>query len=254
VRVVAAAAATPPKPINCKETDARWLYYIMYSNNYALEQAQNDDQKEKKIFSAKVFLEQKPNQIKVKELSGKIVLLGGSYRDFDRHFTPLGTTTGVEILANAIQTERSPVPIPVLLSTISPIPPNLISFLMFDVVIGCGILYVLNYLVKIKIIILGFVIFLVLLVIFSHLVIDLVASVKWSVPVVRWLFSCVFAIVPGLVAVIIVVCTEYLRDKFIEMLTETKPRKRYVAYIVVTTEFVRRIFVGTVTDTKARKR
>ena len=35
----------------------------------------------------------------------KIVLIGGTYRDFDRHFTPIGTLPGIEVLANAIQTE-----------------------------------------------------------------------------------------------------------------------------------------------------
>jgi len=35
----------------------------------------------------------------------KIVLLGGSYLDQDRHETPLGRLTGVEILANVIETE-----------------------------------------------------------------------------------------------------------------------------------------------------
>ena len=38
-------------------------------------------------------------------ISGKIVLLGGSYLDQDRHETPLGRLTGVEVLANAIETE-----------------------------------------------------------------------------------------------------------------------------------------------------
>jgi CHASE2 domain-containing sensor protein len=35
----------------------------------------------------------------------KVVLIGGTYRDFDRHFTPIGTLPGIEVLANAIQTE-----------------------------------------------------------------------------------------------------------------------------------------------------
>jgi len=41
----------------------------------------------------------------IPDLAGKIVLLGGSYRDFDRHFTPIGEETGMMILANAVQTE-----------------------------------------------------------------------------------------------------------------------------------------------------
>jgi CHASE2 domain-containing sensor protein len=39
------------------------------------------------------------------DLRDKIVLVGGAYRDLDRHFTPLGTLPGVMALANAIQTE-----------------------------------------------------------------------------------------------------------------------------------------------------
>jgi CHASE2 domain-containing sensor protein len=38
-------------------------------------------------------------------IKDKIVLLGGSYLGQDRHETPLGTLTGVEILANVIETE-----------------------------------------------------------------------------------------------------------------------------------------------------
>jgi len=37
--------------------------------------------------------------------SKKIVLIGGTYRDFDRHYTPIGTLPGTAVLANAIQTE-----------------------------------------------------------------------------------------------------------------------------------------------------
>jgi len=33
------------------------------------------------------------------------VLLGGTYRDFDRHYTPIGLIPGAFVLANAIQTE-----------------------------------------------------------------------------------------------------------------------------------------------------
>jgi CHASE2 domain-containing sensor protein len=43
----------------------------------------------------------------IPELCHKIVLLGGSYRDYDRHFTPLGKLVGVEVLANAIETQAS---------------------------------------------------------------------------------------------------------------------------------------------------
>jgi len=39
------------------------------------------------------------------ELCGKLVIVGGTYLDMDQHFTPLGVTQGVFVLANAIHTE-----------------------------------------------------------------------------------------------------------------------------------------------------
>ena len=194
----------------CKDVDTK-LYYIAYSKIYAHDGVNN--------IPAKTFLEAflSHGQTYAK-FEGKIVLLGGSYRDFDRHSTPLGTNTGVEILANAIQTELGSVPIPVLLS-ILPGAPGLVKFIIFDVIIGSIFLTVLrycNYPVNIKLWVV--VIFLiVMLSISSRLFIDRVASVECNVPVVGWVFSFAFAIVPGLVAVILVVGTEYLRDKFIEM-------------------------------------
>ncbi len=41
----------------------------------------------------------------IPQFSQKIVLLGGTYGDCDRHFTPIGTLPGAIVLANAIQTE-----------------------------------------------------------------------------------------------------------------------------------------------------
>jgi CHASE2 domain-containing sensor protein len=38
-------------------------------------------------------------------IEGRIVLLGGSFASTDRHETPVGTMTGVEVLANAVETE-----------------------------------------------------------------------------------------------------------------------------------------------------
>jgi hypothetical protein len=38
-------------------------------------------------------------------LTGKLVLLGGTYQYSDQHFTALGETPGVKVLADAIQTE-----------------------------------------------------------------------------------------------------------------------------------------------------
>jgi CHASE2 domain-containing sensor protein len=43
----------------------------------------------------------------IPQLREKLVLLGGTYRDFDRHFAPVGTLPGVFVLANAIATELS---------------------------------------------------------------------------------------------------------------------------------------------------
>jgi CHASE2 domain-containing sensor protein len=40
-------------------------------------------------------------------IEGRIVLLGGEFGSFDRHETPLGRMPGVEIMANAIETELS---------------------------------------------------------------------------------------------------------------------------------------------------
>jgi CHASE2 domain-containing sensor protein len=195
----------------CKDVDTK-LYYIAYSNIYAHGGINN--------IPAKTFLKGFFNDGQTyAKFEGKVALLGGGYRDFDRHFTPSGPKTGVEILANAIQTELGSVPIPVLLS-ILPGVPGLFKFMMFDVMIGCGVLCLLRYgNYRVNIIVWACAIFLiVLLSIFSRVFIDRVASVECSVPVVGWLFSLVFAIVPGFVAVIIVVCTEYLRDTSIEIL------------------------------------
>ena len=41
----------------------------------------------------------------VPDFVNKIVLIGGTYRDFDRHFTPTGELPGVAVLANAVDTE-----------------------------------------------------------------------------------------------------------------------------------------------------
>jgi CHASE2 domain-containing sensor protein len=50
----------------------------------------------------------------IPEFKDKIVLLGGTYRDFDRHATPIGNIAGVTVLANAIQTDLGGHPVRVL--------------------------------------------------------------------------------------------------------------------------------------------
>jgi len=55
------------------------------------------------IVSAATALEAASNTLSV--LKDRIVILGGTYRDYDRHFTPIGTQSGVIVLANALQTE-----------------------------------------------------------------------------------------------------------------------------------------------------
>jgi hypothetical protein len=44
----------------------------------------------------------------INDLSDKIVLLGGAYSPQDRHQTPFGFATGVEIVANAVEAELAP--------------------------------------------------------------------------------------------------------------------------------------------------
>jgi len=41
----------------------------------------------------------------VPDFLNKIVLIGGTYRDLDRHYSPIGVLPGVAVLANAIDTE-----------------------------------------------------------------------------------------------------------------------------------------------------
>jgi len=50
----------------------------------------------------------------IQDFEGKIVLLGGTYRDFDRHATPIGNLPGIVVLANAIETELGGKPVKAL--------------------------------------------------------------------------------------------------------------------------------------------
>jgi hypothetical protein len=88
---------------------------------------------------------------------------------------------------------------------------------------------------------------------FSQVLLANVVSPWWREPV-KLGFSVAFAIGPALVAVIIVVGTEALRDRLIGTLTDSEPREKYTGFIIVTTEFARRIIVGASNDTKVRKR
>jgi CHASE2 domain-containing sensor protein len=62
------------------------------------------------IVSAGLALNAKENNNTLSRLKDRIVLLGGSYRDYDRHFTPFGAQPqpGAIVLANALQTEERP--------------------------------------------------------------------------------------------------------------------------------------------------
>jgi CHASE2 domain-containing sensor protein len=57
------------------------------------------------MVSAETALDAKNNNQTLSVLKDRIVILGGRYRDYDRHFTPLGTQVGAITLANALQTE-----------------------------------------------------------------------------------------------------------------------------------------------------
>ena len=57
------------------------------------------------VWSTSARKEDGGQEQKVSDLSNRLVLLGGTYLDVDRHFTPLGKEPGVFVLANAIQTE-----------------------------------------------------------------------------------------------------------------------------------------------------
>jgi len=102
VNVIATAWNSPNKQIPdigniCGDGDTTQLYVIGYSFD------------ETDIVPAQVLIssgEKSDHQgeLIVPALKDKLVLLGGSYRDFDRHFTPIGTRPGVVVLANALQT------------------------------------------------------------------------------------------------------------------------------------------------------
>lgn len=213
----AVAGASRLKDVECKDIGADWLQYITYTGSYSLDQQDN-------IIPARAFLQPDTENQLFKLKDKKAVLLGGSYRDFDRHFTPLGVKTGVEILANAIQTEldQSSIPVlsPVLLSLVPPpraILNWVIEFLLFDLFAGCFILWVLkssNVSRKVKRIswVVSGVLF--ALVIVSPL---LLAIIPWLG--VRWAVAVAFVAEPPLVAVFIVVATEKVRDSFFPSLS-----------------------------------
>jgi hypothetical protein len=57
------------------------------------------------MVTAATVLDAKENSRTLSVLKERVVILGGTYRDFDRHFTPIGTQRGAIVLANALQSE-----------------------------------------------------------------------------------------------------------------------------------------------------
>ncbi len=127
------------------------------------------------------------------DFTGKIVLLGGTYRDYDRHYTPIGYLPGVMVLANAIETELHG-------------PPQKASsrFVLFLVEFVCGavVLVILSYVQStMKVIVFG----LALIV-----VIPLGFSLAWFQTPSR------FAIfLPTVFAVVLVEIFEHTRHKYL---------------------------------------
>lgn len=56
-------------------------------------------------FSARRIIELSNNWPEASPIRGKIALLGGSYLEQDRHETPIGQLTGLEVMANVVETE-----------------------------------------------------------------------------------------------------------------------------------------------------
>lgn len=56
-------------------------------------------------FSARKVIELSNKWPEASPIRGKIVLLGGSYWGQDRHETPIGQLTGLQVMANAVETE-----------------------------------------------------------------------------------------------------------------------------------------------------
>ena len=63
--------------------------------------------------TATTVLEAKAKKRNLSILNKHIVILGGAYRDYDRHFTPIGNQVGTIVLANALQTELEGPHVPV---------------------------------------------------------------------------------------------------------------------------------------------
>lgn len=56
-------------------------------------------------FPARKVIELSNNWPEASPIRGKIALLGGSYLEQDRHETPIGQLTGLEVMANVVETE-----------------------------------------------------------------------------------------------------------------------------------------------------
>ena len=57
------------------------------------------------MIPSETVLDAKKNRNTLAVLKNRIVILGGTYRDYDIHFTPFGQQRGIMVLANALQSE-----------------------------------------------------------------------------------------------------------------------------------------------------
>lgn len=90
---------TSPAVVNCDDADSLTPYFIKFSKTGL-----------RPVPAAQVMAlsgaAQPDDQVAIlPALTGKLVLIGGNFRDFDRHYTPIGRLPGVLLLANAIETE-----------------------------------------------------------------------------------------------------------------------------------------------------
>jgi CHASE2 domain-containing sensor protein len=80
-----------------KLADSQQVLVIRYSGN--------PEGSHRLHFSARKTIELSNNWPEASPIRGKIVLLGGSYLGQDQHETPIGQLTGLEVMANVVETE-----------------------------------------------------------------------------------------------------------------------------------------------------